>query len=485
MFLNNVFVTTATAGTGTITLGSVFSANFTTEEDKAVDGKAYCYVIRQGSDFEEGIGVYTASGRTLTRVLVQRSRISGTIGTTKLTLAGAATVALTPLAEYLPPAGLEDGGRLTLTSGSPVTTSDVTAATAIYLTPMRHDRYGLYDGVAWRTLQLAEMTLTLDSNTAHSGYHAMSAAFDVFLAYNSGTPVIGTGPMWALAATVTMTIASPGVVTATAHGRGVFTPVILSTTGALPTGLVAGTTYYVVNPATDTFQLAATPGGAAINTSGSQSGTHTARMGGAFGTSISRGTGAGSTELEWFEGRRVNKYAMTIRNGSNTYAIGAREGHWRGSFLTSADGQTEDSTRKRYLSNAYNAEWRMLRGIEAGTTWGYDTGAYRLMNNNGNNTVNFFSGWPGRRLRLDAAMRRTLSGSAGVTGCGIGVDALTANVTGAVQGVCNLVGEVNLSAHYDDYAPLGFHYASPLELGSATTTWASYGAQGLIGGLWN
>lgn len=76
--------------------------------------------------------------------------------------------------------------------------------------------------------------------------------------------------------TVTITIASPGVVSWTAHGMSNGTAVKLSTTGALPTGLTAGTTYYVVNAATNTFQLSATRGGTAINTSGTQSGTHTA-----------------------------------------------------------------------------------------------------------------------------------------------------------------------------------------------------------------
>lgn len=76
--------------------------------------------------------------------------------------------------------------------------------------------------------------------------------------------------------TVTITIASPAVVTWNTHGMSNGTAINLSTTGALPTGLTAGTTYYVVNAATNTFQLSATYGGTAINTSGSQSGTHTA-----------------------------------------------------------------------------------------------------------------------------------------------------------------------------------------------------------------
>jgi len=76
--------------------------------------------------------------------------------------------------------------------------------------------------------------------------------------------------------TFTVTIASPAVVTATvtlANGS----PVILTSSGypsALPTGLTPGTTYYVINSTGLTFNLSTTVGGAAINTSGTQSGTH-------------------------------------------------------------------------------------------------------------------------------------------------------------------------------------------------------------------
>lgn len=77
------------------------------------------------------------------------------------------------------------------------------------------------------------------------------------------------------AGTFTVTIASPAVVTKTAHGLENGMAVTLSTTGALPTGLTAGTVYYVRDRAADTFRLAATSGGAAINTTGSQSGAHT------------------------------------------------------------------------------------------------------------------------------------------------------------------------------------------------------------------
>jgi len=78
--------------------------------------------------------------------------------------------------------------------------------------------------------------------------------------------------------TVTITNASPAVITWTAHGLTAGTMVAFTTTGALPTGLTAGTTYYVIAAglATDTFRVSATAGGAAINTSSAGSGTHTA-----------------------------------------------------------------------------------------------------------------------------------------------------------------------------------------------------------------
>lgn len=75
--------------------------------------------------------------------------------------------------------------------------------------------------------------------------------------------------------TFTVTIASPAVFTKTAHGYALNDPIVLSTTGALPTGLTAGTVYYIKTiPTADTFTVSATVGGAAINTSGTQSGTH-------------------------------------------------------------------------------------------------------------------------------------------------------------------------------------------------------------------
>ena len=75
--------------------------------------------------------------------------------------------------------------------------------------------------------------------------------------------------------TFTVTIAGPGVFTTAAHGLAINDTVLLQTDGALPTGLAVDTVYYIKTvPLTTTFTVAATLGGTAITTSGSQSGVH-------------------------------------------------------------------------------------------------------------------------------------------------------------------------------------------------------------------
>ena len=77
--------------------------------------------------------------------------------------------------------------------------------------------------------------------------------------------------------TVTVTIATPAVLTFTAHGLTLSDRIQLTTTGVLPTGLTASTTYYVISTGltVNTFQISVTQGGTAINTTGTQSGVHT------------------------------------------------------------------------------------------------------------------------------------------------------------------------------------------------------------------
>lgn len=80
--------------------------------------------------------------------------------------------------EMWAPAGVP-GGRLTLTSGLPVTTSDISAATTVYYTPFRNNLVRLWNGLQWQTVEFSETSLALGTLTSGLPY-------DVFGYLSSG-----------------------------------------------------------------------------------------------------------------------------------------------------------------------------------------------------------------------------------------------------------------------------------------------------------
>jgi hypothetical protein len=82
-----------------------------------------------------------------------------------------------------------NGLRLTLTSATPVTTTDVTGATTIYFTPYRSGTIALYDGTRWALYTTAEVSLALGTLTSGKNY-------DVFAYINSGTVTLELSAAW-------------------------------------------------------------------------------------------------------------------------------------------------------------------------------------------------------------------------------------------------------------------------------------------------
>ena len=157
-------------------------------------------------------------------------------------------------------------------------------------------------------------------------------------------------------ATVTMTIASPGVITWNAHGLAAGDPVRLATTGALPTGLTAGTIYYVAAtpaPAANTFSLAATAGGTAIATTGTQSGTHTATAP-KFGGSIA----------EYCESKSYDRSPVFYHTYPDSYLAAAAWGYAAGRNL---DRSNYALARRGRIDSgqAYTLKFKNLPGVTA------------------------------------------------------------------------------------------------------------------------
>jgi hypothetical protein len=91
--VNRAKMTTATTGTGTITLGSAVSGYQTFAAAGVVDTNVVRYVIEDGNNWEIGTGTYTSSGTTLSRTPSQSSS-----GGAAITLSGTAVVYITAIA---------------------------------------------------------------------------------------------------------------------------------------------------------------------------------------------------------------------------------------------------------------------------------------------------------------------------------------------------------------------------------------------------
>lgn len=125
-----------------------------------------------------------------------------------------------------------------------------------------------YDGSAFQMIAGAGSGSSGGSGAAGGGLDKTFLENDVFVTSNY---TIGDSSL--LPATVSIT--SPAIVTMT-NNYVAGQPIRFTTTGALPTGLVTTAQYFVsaTGLSSSAFRVSATLGGALINTTGTQSGTH-------------------------------------------------------------------------------------------------------------------------------------------------------------------------------------------------------------------
>lgn len=290
-------------------------------------------------------------------------------------------------------------GRVSLTSGVAVTTSDVAGAPTVYYVPSAGNRVPIYDGSAVLSKGVGSgLALSLDADSGHAGYHQSGRNFDIFVAMDAGVVRLGTGPSW---------------------------------------------------------------------NSGAVSGSDTVR-----------GSGAGSTELEIFEGLWVNKNTITIRFGSasgNTVSVPARRATYVGSIRTTANGQTDDTQEKRLVYNAYNQAIRALSRREPAASWTYAAAlTWRQQNANANNKFDVLAGLGGSYIDI-TQMGRAAGSVAIAVNVGVGIDVTNADfssysrVTVASSTVFGYP-----EASYAGYVPIGYHYYALLER-TDTATATFYG----------
>lgn len=153
------------------------------------------------------------------------------------------------------------GGRLTLTTATPVLSSDVTAATTVYYTPYLSGRISIYNGSAWVGYTFTELSQALSDNSKSPAAAAANSVYDFFVWDDNATLRCTRGPLWS---------------SATARGTGAGTTELVYQNGmlvnnvAITNGPAAKRGTYVGTIATNgstqlamTFKPAAAAGGSA------------------------------------------------------------------------------------------------------------------------------------------------------------------------------------------------------------------------------
>lgn len=183
-------MTTATVGTGTITLGAAVSGYLTFANAGIATGDIVSYGIKDGANSEVGTGTYTTSGTTLTRTVTKSTNSNAAIS-----LSGAAEVYITARAEdlvILP----TPGGRLTLVTATPVMTSTQSAKTTIFYTPYVGNVLPLYDGTSFTPTAFTELSVATTDTTKSPAAIGASKVNDWFVWNDAGTLRLGHGPDW-------------------------------------------------------------------------------------------------------------------------------------------------------------------------------------------------------------------------------------------------------------------------------------------------
>lgn len=482
-YFNRAQMTTTTTGTGTVTLGSASSGYNTFATAGVANNDVVNYLIKDGTAWEIGIGTYTTAGTTLSRALVESS--TGSL----LNLSGAATVAIIIDANAFNRIPLSvPAGRLTPTTGTPVISTGVTGQTTIYYTPYNGNTVPIPDAAGnWNTRTFTELSQTTTDNTKSPAACGAFACYDMFVWDDAGTLRCTRGPAWTQAQTFTVTIASPAVFSLTSHGFYEGQPLVFSTTGALPTGLTAGTVYYVISAGltANAFEVSTSVGGSAVNTSGSQSGTHTATQ-----NLTVRGTGAGTSQLT----RNTNGFytnTVAITNGP-----GAGLGVYVGTICTNSSSQVDyiiggtgaAGGESTFLGvwNMYNRVRTKLVNFDNTNSWNYTSLTYRIKNNNPNNRISFVVGL--KEISVNARSSIVVANSTSNIGrsTALAVNSMVSWALGySSTGYCNGGGggEGALSVAMASYMPaIGLSYVCPLESSGATGTCTWYGDNGATAG---
>ncbi len=243
------------------------------------------------------------------------------------------------------------GGRLTLTAGTPVTTSDVTAATTLYYTSYMHGYIPLYYGGTWYNYAIGSPSLKLTDTQTGTTTNASAAIIGLTDTSQlvrgmevSGAGISGGTTIAAITSATTLTLSANATASASV---------------SLTFKLAASTLYDVfpVPTSTSAYRL---------------------QFGLAW-TSSAAGSSSRNIDVTYANAQDGALVNDTVIASGDSNSIAAKGGRYLGTIMTTITaGQTEDSMLRRLVQNFHNrvdAEFTVAPGYgvapysTTSTTW--------------------------------------------------------------------------------------------------------------------
>lgn len=203
-----------------------------------------------------------------------------------------------------------------------------------------------------------------------------------------------------------------------------------------------------------------------------------------------RGSGAGTTALTRQSGLLVNANAITLRNGSNSYNIGAKQATYLGSgLIDGTPGQITcnvsfGQSRKWGVWNAFNRIPILLQAGDPSASWTYNVATIRASNAAITNSLLTFCGLAEEKADIAFLQECIFQNSTGnatlqASNMGIGLNSSVAafvgvvgtfGINGAPTGPDSNIAALMPTARYTQLPAIGINRFMCLEKGNATAS---------------
>ncbi|MFY9287999.1 MAG: hypothetical protein WAO98_05810 [Alphaproteobacteria bacterium] len=227
---------------------------------------------------------------------------------------------------------------------------------------------------------------------------------------------------------------------------------------------------------------------------GLNGGSPTLCTGPAWSTDTSRGTGAGTTEIQMLNGIWTNKNSMTCRFGSSsgdTFSCSANQCTLVGSMRATANGQTAlkchpgsspgGTTNIAGISNAYNQVPLTCHESDGTGAWTYTTlNTWRVANNTTANSIAIISSLGQNPIYLSYTQNVSGSAAGFQTIIGLGKNSTTSTLVQSLMAAPTGTTANNwqtLTVNFSFYPSLGYNTYYPLEYcANGTCSFGLYGS---------